>query len=128
MTKAKEGEFVPGYALHEFPFFIWYTYPQLLLKNAAPRPGSFFDRHGGSVLRRRQQPGTATQEAAVVAARIQAMLREARTELPYCTLSIGIATNVRVSEDFDQLLARADVALYRAKRDVRDRIEVAKEA
>lgn len=55
MTKAKEGEFVPGYALHEFPFFIWYTYPQLLLKNAAPRPGSFFDRHGGSVLGRRQQ-------------------------------------------------------------------------
>src|SRR5476649_1154127 len=54
MTKAKEGEFVPGYALHEFPLFIWYTYPQLLLKNAAPRPGSFFDRHGGSVLRRRQ--------------------------------------------------------------------------
>src|SRR5476649_1757078 len=62
MTKAKEGEFVPGYALHEFPFFIWYTYPQLLLKNAAPRPGSFFDRHGGSVLRRHQQTEHITEK------------------------------------------------------------------
>ena len=35
---------------------IWYTYPQLLIKNAAPRPGSYFDRHGGSILGRRQQP------------------------------------------------------------------------
>src|SRR5476649_2559066 len=65
MTKAKEGEFVPGYALHEFPFFIWYTYPQLLLKNAAPRPGSFFDRHGGSVLGRRQHPSPVTDDRAV---------------------------------------------------------------
>ena len=49
-----EGEFVPGCARHESPFFIWYTYPQLLLKNAAPRPGSNLDRHGGSILGRRQ--------------------------------------------------------------------------
>src|SRR5471030_1273604 len=60
MTKQKEGEFVPGYALHEFPFFIWYTYPQLLLKNAAPRPGSFFDRHG-SVFGRRQHWASLSQ-------------------------------------------------------------------
>ncbi|WP_317201657.1 hypothetical protein, partial [Janthinobacterium sp.] len=45
---------VPGYALHGFPFFIWYTYPQLLLKNAASRPGSNLDRRGGSILDRRQ--------------------------------------------------------------------------
>jgi len=37
-----EGEFVPGCARHEFPFFIWYTYPQLLRKNAAPRLGQIW--------------------------------------------------------------------------------------
>jgi len=70
-------------------------------------------------------PGTTTPEATVVAARIQAMLREARTELPRCTLSIGIATNMALSDDLDQLLARADAALYGAKREGRDRVEVA---
>jgi len=47
---------VEGVARNEFPFSIWYTYPQLLLKNAPPRPGPFFDRHGGSILDQRQQP------------------------------------------------------------------------
>jgi hypothetical protein len=50
-------EFVPGFALHEFHFAIWYTYPQLQRKNAAPRPGSNLDRRGGSILGRRQHLG-----------------------------------------------------------------------
>lgn len=70
-------------------------------------------------------PGTAAPEAVIVATRIQALLRAAQTELPCCTLSIGIATNVFGLEDFDQLLARADAALYRAKHAGRDRVELA---
>lgn len=46
-TKAEE-EFVAGFALHEFLFPIWYTYPQLRLKNAVSRPGSNLDRRGGN--------------------------------------------------------------------------------
>ena len=69
-------------------------------------------------------PGTTTPEAIAIAARIQATVRETKTELPSCTLSIGIATHMALSADLDQLLAHADAALYRAKREGRDRVEV----
>lgn len=72
-------------------------------------------------------PGTATADAAVVAARIQSLLREAATALPRCTLSVGVAGSTSVSEDFDALLARADAALYRAKHGGRDRVELAQD-
>ncbi|MBR7793338.1 GGDEF domain-containing protein [Undibacterium sp. FT147W] len=68
-------------------------------------------------------PGTTVAEARVVAARIQATLKNAQTDLPLCTLSIGIAGNSNVKDDFDHLLQRADAALYRAKNSGRDIIE-----
>lgn len=69
-------------------------------------------------------PGTTQADARLVAARIQAMLKNAETDLPLCTLSIGIASNARAYDDFDHLLLRADDALYRAKNNGRDRIEI----
>lgn len=72
-------------------------------------------------------PGTSAKEAIQVALRIQTMLRDAITDLPSCTLSIGIASQSSTLEDFDSLLARADAALYRAKADGRNRIVLADE-
>jgi GGDEF domain-containing protein len=60
-------------------------------------------------------PGTTVAEARLVAARIQASLKNAQTDLPLCTLSVGIASNSQPDDDFDHLLQRADAALYRAK-------------
>ena len=72
-------------------------------------------------------PGTSAKEAIQVALRIQTTLRDAITDLPSCTLSIGIATQSSTLEDFDSLLARADAGLYRAKADGRNRIVLADE-
>lgn len=68
-------------------------------------------------------PGTTVAEARLVAARIQASLKNAQTDLPLCTLSVGIASNTSADDDFDHLLQRADAALYRAKNNGRDSIE-----
>jgi len=46
-------------------------------------------------------------------------------ELPAVTVSIGVATYRREGDSGEQLLRRADEALYRAKRVGRDRVEVA---
>lgn len=73
-------------------------------------------------------PGTAAADGAVVAARIQSLLRQTASALPRCTLSVGVASSTSASEDFDALLARADAALYRAKHGGRDRIELAQDA
>ncbi|WP_182915683.1 GGDEF domain-containing protein [Massilia cavernae] len=73
-------------------------------------------------------PGTSAKDAIPVALRIQAALRDAVSELPSCTLSIGIASQSSELEDLDSLLARADAALYRAKAEGRNRIVLADEA
>lgn len=67
-------------------------------------------------------PGTSIKDAIQVASRIQATLRDAITDLPFCTLSIGVSSESNPLEDFDSLLARADAALYQAKADGRNRI------
>ena len=84
-------------------------------------------------------PATGLERAHHVAERIQTVLRAPRSEteseqsaaaaaLPPYTVSIGIACQVSPDEDLDNILLRADRALYCAKERGRDRIEVAAEA
>ena len=84
-------------------------------------------------------PATGLERAHHVAERIQTVLRAPRSEteseqsaaaaaLPPYTVSIGIACQVSPDEDLDNILLRADRALYCAKERGRDRIEIAAEA
>lgn len=71
-------------------------------------------------------PDTRQALALGVAARIRASLCEGRDpQLPPYTVSIGVACQATPAETLDALLARADAALYRAKANGRDRIELA---
>lgn len=68
-------------------------------------------------------PDTTLARAEQAAVRIQALLAEAAQ--PCCTVSIGLASQAPGDEPLDRVLARADAALYRAKENGRDRVEVA---
>jgi diguanylate cyclase (GGDEF)-like protein len=81
-------------------------------------------------------PATGLDRAHNIADRIQAALRTPRPDeacstgqapgaLPPVTVSIGIACQISAEEDLDGILMRADKALYRAKENGRDRIEIA---
>ncbi len=70
-------------------------------------------------------PETSQDEAVTVSERILARVAESRDGLPPITVSIGAATNRPDEDRLDTLLARADRALYRAKDEGRNRIEVA---
>jgi len=70
-------------------------------------------------------PETSQEEAISVAERIQAQVAEPREGLPPITVSIGVATNRPDEDQIDTLLARADRALYQAKAEGRNRVEVA---
>jgi diguanylate cyclase (GGDEF)-like protein len=70
-------------------------------------------------------PDTEIEGALQVAARIQQLVRAALPAgLPPYTISIGVASQTRAGEELDGLLMRADAALYQAKENGRDRIEV----
>ena len=68
-------------------------------------------------------PDMPAHNALGVAERIRALLHEP-SRLPPCTVSIGVACQASVVEGLDELLSRADAALYLAKERGRDRIEV----
>jgi len=70
-------------------------------------------------------PETSQEEAVTVAERILTQVAEPRDGLPLITVSIGVATNRSDEDKIDALLARADKALYKAKDEGRNRIEVA---
>ena len=70
-------------------------------------------------------PETSQEEAVAVAERILARVAEPVEGLPPITVSIGVATNRPDEAEIDALLARADRALYKAKDEGRNRVEVA---
>ncbi|HVR52119.1 MAG TPA: GGDEF domain-containing protein [Pseudorhodoferax sp.] len=72
-------------------------------------------------------PETGMDEARRVAERMrQAVAQRAATPaVPACTVSIGVAGVQRGDASLDAVLARADAALYEAKRLGRNRVEVA---
>ncbi len=70
-------------------------------------------------------PETSQDEAIRVAERILAHVAQPQEGLPPITVSIGVATNRPDEAEIDTLLARADKALYHAKSEGRNRVEVA---
>lgn len=68
-------------------------------------------------------PETTLEPARIVAERIRERAREPHG-LPPCTVSIGVAVSRHDETDFDSLLHRADQAMYRAKAQGRNRVEV----
>jgi diguanylate cyclase (GGDEF)-like protein len=71
-------------------------------------------------------PDAEVPRAVMVAERIRDALRTGwNDQLPPCTVSIGIGTHVSRDESLDSLLGRTDAALYRAKENGRDRVELA---
>ena len=69
-------------------------------------------------------PDTTQEQAVQVAERIQSHLRS-QTVSPKVTASIGVACSVQAQHDtLSAMIGRADAALYAAKRNGRDRIEV----
>jgi diguanylate cyclase (GGDEF)-like protein len=70
-------------------------------------------------------PETNQDEAAAVAERILAGVAVPHENVPAITVSIGVATNRPDESRLDTMLARADKALYKAKAEGRNRVEVA---
>lgn len=69
-------------------------------------------------------PDTPLEEAVQVATRIQSTV-QASEKLPRFTVSIGVATLSQPQSDtLDAVIGRADAALYLAKKNGRDRVEV----
>lgn len=72
-------------------------------------------------------PQSGTDTAQAVAERIQFSLRAPCADgLTPCTVSIGLASQLEPDEELEGLLMRADAALYRAKENGRNRIELAR--
>ena len=93
--------------------------------NCATRPGDLVARYGGEefavIL-----PDTTQKGAVAMSDRIRTAIRETGLSHPnsissYVTVSIGIATTSGGALDAEQLIQRADSALYLAKKNGRDR-------
>ncbi len=78
-------------------------------------------------------PGTGPQEAAAAAERLRLAVQaiEFQAEPGVCTpltVSVGVASTAAGEESPDSVLQAADAALYQAKRNGRNRVEIAQEA
>lgn len=104
---------------------------QVLIKfvkdvNALLRQGDQLGRFGGEefvvVL-----PDTALAAASLVAERIRTVVAapgSAPGSVPSCTVSIGVTTNSLMTDSVSSMLARADAAMYSAKANGRNRVEI----
>jgi diguanylate cyclase (GGDEF)-like protein len=72
-------------------------------------------------------PATNLDRALHITERIQTALRTPRPDIPPYTVSIGVACQNSADESLDNILIRADRALYAAKEKGRDRYEIAAE-
>ena len=89
--------------------------------NALLRPSDQLGRHGGEEFML-LLPETSLEDAVQVAERIRAVCAEP-AQGPACTVSIGVASALNDQDTVDALLARADAAMYRAKKKGRNRVE-----
>ena len=66
-------------------------------------------------------PESTVETAQAIAERIRAMMQEKKSG---CTVSIGVTTRCNDSDTVEVMLARADAAMYRAKTNGRNRVEL----
>lgn len=75
-------------------------------------------------------PDTNENQAALVAERIRQIVKKTShtqdTDIPAMTVSIGVSVAQGMNDTLDDLLKRADHALYKAKDNGRDRVEIYK--
>lgn len=67
-------------------------------------------------------PNTPLEAALQVAERIRIACAPEDNKSPGCTVSIGVTLSLPHSDSMDKLLARADAALYQAKKTGRNRV------
>ena len=85
------------------------------------RPSDVLGRYGGEEFVM-LLPDTSEEDAIAVIENLHNIVRSDSAQLPY-TVSVGVASLDQRSHSIDELLIKADKALYKAKRNGRNRVE-----